>query len=57
MAIECWVCGGGWWLGPKWAKHFGEVHQTYSNTVSIPKIPTVEETAADALMVEILEAS
>ena len=32
MAMECRVCGGQWWLVPKWAKHFGEPILAYSDT-------------------------
>ena len=56
MAIECQVCRGQWWLGPKWAKHFGEAHpgiQWYK--VSILQVPHVEEAAASAPIWEILE--
>ena len=56
MAIECWVSGGQWWLGPKWAKHFGEAYPSIQQyEVSILHIPIVEGAAANALMQEILE--
>ena len=56
MAMECRVCGGQWWLVPKWAKHFGEPILAYSDT-RFPslKIPIVDEAATNALMEEILE--